>query len=147
MVPSRVIIHCSATKNGEREDIEAIRKFHVETRGWKDIGYHMVIQPDGSVQNGRSLNEQGAGVEGANEGSIHICLIGTDKFTHQQFASLSYKLDSIFLTFNINKWELYAHHDFPSAWTQHKVCPSIATSKLLYWYWMQNDKAISEYCL
>lgn len=149
MIPNRITIHCSASENFVENPIEKIRKFHTDPppagRGWKDIGYHMVIQPSGEVENGRSLNEQGAGVEGENDGNIHICLVGTDSFTIQQFHALRYKLDSIFLTFNIKKWNLYLHNQFPSAWKQMKCCPGMNASKLLYWYWFDDEKAIKEY--
>lgn len=42
---------------------------------WKDIGYHAVIAPDGSIAYGRAWNVIGAGVEGHNRGVIHFCMI------------------------------------------------------------------------
>ena len=31
------------------QTLEAVRLFHMETNGWADIGYHIVIGPDNTV--------------------------------------------------------------------------------------------------
>ena len=36
---NKIIVHCSATREGENIDVAEIRKWHVEGRGWSDIGY------------------------------------------------------------------------------------------------------------
>jgi hypothetical protein len=54
---------------------DEIRLWHVRDRGWRDIGYHRIIAPDGKMATGRSLYEVGAGVVGHNRGVVHICLI------------------------------------------------------------------------
>lgn len=150
-LPGCITIHCSASKNGVPWPAEEIRKFHVEQRGWSDIGYHMVIQPDGSVERGRALNTIGAHVEGHNaeQGLVNvgICLIGTDRFTPAQFVSLRYKLDGLFMAFNIPKWAIYCHHDFDTARAQGKTCPNILGQHLMHWYLTQDDAAIRSYLL
>jgi N-acetylmuramoyl-L-alanine amidase len=95
MIPKRLTIHCSASANGKKWDIASIRKEHMTNRGFSDVGYHYVIQPDGEVQLGRGLNIQGAHVEGDNEDNVGICMIGTDKFTAAQFDSLLHVWDSL----------------------------------------------------
>lgn len=80
---TEVIIHCAATRPtgwfAERpfdEQVNEIRRWHVEDRGWRDIGYHRVIGREGQLAIGRSLYEMGAHVRGHNRGTIGICLIG-----------------------------------------------------------------------
>lgn len=74
-------IHTSATTDAwwRGKTVEAmrdeIRVWHVRDRGWRDIGYHRVIAPDGKMATGRSLYEVGAGVQGHNQGVVHICLV------------------------------------------------------------------------
>jgi hypothetical protein len=58
------------------EKIAEIRRWHVQQRGWRDIGYHWVIDRDGAVAPGRKETEVGAHVEGHNRGTIGICLLG-----------------------------------------------------------------------
>lgn len=144
MKPWRITIHCSDTKNGSRVPAATIRQWHLD-RGWNDIGYHLIIQPSGEVENGRPLNEQGAHVEMANEGNIGICLVGKDKFTPEQFAALRYKLNSLCLTFDIKKWDIYCHNQFESARRQGKTCPNVDANKLAYWYATEDERAVAQY--
>lgn len=76
------VIHCSATRptwyeNRTGEDkVREIRRWHVQENGWRNIGYHFLIDRDGKVFCGRKLTEIGAHVAGRNSGTIGICLIG-----------------------------------------------------------------------
>lgn len=72
---NEIIIHCSATP--EHRDIRAatIDKWH-RNKGWNCIGYHYVIDLDGTIETGRSLSAEGAHTVGHNKNSIGICYIG-----------------------------------------------------------------------
>lgn len=70
-----IVIHCSATKEGQHVTIEDIAKWH-RARGFKRIGYHYVITIDGTVEYGRGLHEVGAHAQGHNANSIGICYVG-----------------------------------------------------------------------
>ena len=72
----KIIIHCSATKEGHDIDAAEIKKWHVEGNGWSDIGYHYVIKLDGTVEEGRPLERSGAHTLNHNFDSIGICYIG-----------------------------------------------------------------------
>lgn len=130
----RVYIHCAATPNGKHFTVEDIDSWHRE-RGWgrdplkarecgnqhlTSIGYHRVIYTDGRRVQGRCFQEIGAGVQGDNAKTIHICLVGTDKFTKEQWASLAeeYKfLNSELLGPHVT-W--LGHRDHPGV---KKDCP------------------------
>lgn len=96
-----IIIHCAATPNGKdfrAKDIDAMHKargFKRDTQASRNfnpdckyIGYHYVITTDGHIEFGRGLEEVGAHVAGNNSQTIGICMIGTDKFTAEQWESL-----------------------------------------------------------
>lgn len=96
-----IVIHCAATPNGKEfraKDIDAMHKarnFKRDTQAarnfnpdLKHIGYHFVVCLDGAIETGRGLEEIGAHVQGSNAKSIGICMIGTDKFTKEQWESL-----------------------------------------------------------
>lgn len=146
MMPWRITIHCSATKNGQFVSAAEIRKWHL-AKGWSDIGYHLVIDVDGTVENGRGLNIQGAHVEGENEGNIGICMIGTDRFDPRQWAALRSKLDSILMIYPIKVWHLYCHNQFKSAIKQGKTCPGFDINTLLAWYIGHYEQAIASHLL
>tara|TARA_R110002110_G_scaffold175387_8_gene378959 strand:- start:1777 stop:2289 length:513 start_codon:yes stop_codon:yes gene_type:complete len=100
---NEIIIHASATKKGwwKGKGVEAIRdefrRWH-KAKGWSDIGYHFVIDTDGSTAKGRRVANIGAHVKGRNRNSIGICLVGgfggkkdgafSDNFTAKQDAAL-----------------------------------------------------------
>ena len=72
----KIIWHCAATKEGDDITVDTIRRWHVEGRGWSDIGYHYVIALDGAVHAGRPLIRMGAHVAGLNRHSIGVCYVG-----------------------------------------------------------------------
>lgn len=77
-----IIIHCSATREGQDFRAADIDKMH-RARGFAMIGYNYVIDLDGQVEIGRPLDRDGAhcstaGFSGKayNKHSIGICYIG-----------------------------------------------------------------------
>lgn len=72
---NKIIVHCTATKEGLDYTIDNIRSWH-KARGFSDIGYHYVIYRDGSIHNGRDVNISGAHCAGYNSHSIGVCYVG-----------------------------------------------------------------------
>ena len=86
----RVFLHCSASDNPEHDSVEVMRDWHVNDRGWDDVGYHFFIRKDGTVEAGRDLEKTPAAQRGHNSGTIAICLHGlaVEKFRKAQFKSV-----------------------------------------------------------
>ena len=72
---TEIILHCSATAEGLDFSVRDIRAWH-KAQGWADVGYHYVVRLDGTVQEGRPLDQAGAHCKGHNAASIGICYIG-----------------------------------------------------------------------
>lgn len=70
-----IVVHCSATPEGRNVSTEEIRQWHLD-RGWSDIGYHFVVELDGSVCDGRAIENTGAHAKGYNANSIGVCYVG-----------------------------------------------------------------------
>lgn len=77
-----IVIHCSATREGQDVRASDIDKMHKE-RGFAMIGYNYVIDLDGTVEEGRPLTRDGAhcntkGLSGKsyNKHSVGICYVG-----------------------------------------------------------------------
>lgn len=95
MTADTIIIHCSATRNGHDFRASDIDRWHRE-QGFAEIGYHYVIDLDGTIEVGRPLTMAGAHCKGWNKRSIGICYIGgldangmpADTRTHAQKVSL-----------------------------------------------------------
>lgn len=127
---NKIIIHCSATKEGMDFDIKDIKRWHMEDNGWNDVGYHYVIKLDGEIQKGRDIEKIGAHTKGYNKDSIGICYIGginkedepEDTRTDKQKASIWLLIDRIRKRFgNI---PVYGHKDFA-----RKSCPCFDAQK------------------
>lgn len=112
------IIHCSATPNDRLTTADEIKQWHLK-RGWSDIGYHFIIHRDGSVSCGRPVQKIGAHCKGYNEDSIGTCLIGNDKFTHEQMKSLI-DLDRSIKHMYSEEIITHGHNEF----TNNKTCPN-----------------------
>jgi len=123
---NKIIVHCSATREGQHIDVDTIRDWHVNGRGWSDIGYHYIIYLDGTVHAGRPVERSGAHTKGQNSNSIGICYIGgvetdgktpKDTRTPEQKAALDnllFVLTDIFANATI-----HGHNEFAA-----KACPS-----------------------
>ena len=72
----KIILHCAATPEGRDISMETIKSWHVKGNGWSDIGYHYVIELDGTIKEGRPMHRSGAHTKGHNTGSIGVCYIG-----------------------------------------------------------------------
>lgn len=73
---NEIIVHCSATPEGQNVTAADIRRWHTVGNGWSDIGYHFVVRLDGAVEPGRPLAQTGAHCRGHNARSVGICYVG-----------------------------------------------------------------------
>ena len=120
----QIIIHCSDTPEGRDDRAADIRRWHL-ARGFNDIGYHYVIDLDGTIEPGRDVSEAGAHTQGHNANSIGICYVGgcdekmqpKDTRTDAQKASLLLLLK--YLRSKYPDAKIYGHRDFAA-----KACPS-----------------------
>lgn len=71
-----IIVHCTATPEGQPRTVEQIRQDHIRNRGFADIGYHLVVYRDGSVHEGRNVDIVGAHATNHNAHSIGVVYVG-----------------------------------------------------------------------
>ena len=83
-----IVIHCADTPDDRDVDMATIKKWHVEERGWSDIGYHFVIRRNGLVEAGRDIKLSGAHARAVNGTSVGVCMVGRSDFDPRQFESL-----------------------------------------------------------
>ncbi len=128
---NKLIVHCSATREGQHITVDTIRNWHVKGNGWSDIGYHYIIYLDGTIVKGREDNVRGAHVKGNNTGSLGICYIGgveEDGITPKDTRTDAQKesLESLLKTLKAMhpKSVVYGHRNFAS-----KACPSFDAMK------------------
>ena len=124
---NKIIVHCSATREGQDVSAETIKRWHVDGRGWSDIGYHYVISLDGQIEIGRPIIKSGAHTLGQNRNSIGICYIGgvevdgktpKDTRTEEQKKSLTNLIITLKSIYGEDV-NIHGHRDF-----SNKACPS-----------------------
>lgn len=75
-----IVHHTAITREDEnwRRFVLDVWELHVATRGWDDIGYNFMIDPDGVIYEGRAGGEdvRGAHFICANESTMGVALIG-----------------------------------------------------------------------
>jgi N-acetylmuramoyl-L-alanine amidase len=80
-VVDTIWVHCSATKpdwmagHSLASKVAEIRRWHLAL-GWRDIGYHWIIDRDGKIAPGRPETQEGSHVRGYNRKSLGVCLLG-----------------------------------------------------------------------
>jgi N-acetyl-anhydromuramyl-L-alanine amidase AmpD len=118
---SLIILHCTATDSPELDSVQAIRKIHIEQRGFKDIGYQYLIRKSGLIEKGRPEKIAGAHCEGYNQHSIGVALSGLDKFTKFQFESLKILLLDLMKKYNLESKDIVGHELLDK---KGKTCPN-----------------------
>jgi len=121
---NKIIVHCSATPEGRDVSTDEIRQWHLD-RGWSDIGYHFVVELDGTVCDGRPVEKSGAHTQGHNKDSIGVCYIGgvdsdmepKDTRTPEQKEALDDLIRDLLSRYP--EADVYGHRDFAD-----KACPS-----------------------
>jgi len=104
-----IILHCTATRVNQEVTIQDIEHWHLK-RGFQSIGYHFIVDREGTIHQGRPIEKVGAHCKNHNQHSIGICYIGgldpkgqpSDTRTLAQKRSLRQLLEQL-------------HRDYPKA--------------------------------
>lgn len=137
-----IIVHCTASVEGQDMTVEQIRKIHVQHNGWADIGYHYVVYRDGTVHEGRPVDKSGAHVQNRNTYTIGVVYVGgcyyktdsdgkkilgkdgkyvlgcRDTRTPAQKKSLASLVRELVQMYGLKKSDVRAHYEFAN-----KACP------------------------
>lgn len=127
---TEIIVHCADTKEGKDFKAADIKSWHTakppQGNGWKDIGYHYVVDLDGTIEQGRPLDQVGAHTKDHNAKTIGICYVGgrdangnvKDTRTAAQKAAIEKLIKALKTCFpTITK--VRGHRDYAA-----KACPS-----------------------
>lgn len=122
---NEIIVHCAATPEGKNFKAADIDRWHRE-RKMKCIGYHYVVDLDGTVEPGRPESEIGAHCLGHNQYSIGVCYVGglaADGKTPKDTRTAAQKEALLALLKKLRakypKASIHGHRDFAA-----KACPS-----------------------
>ena len=123
---TEIIVHCTATPEGREVTKDDLHRWHVKDRGWSDIGYHFLIQLDGTVVPCRPMERDGAHVKNRNKGTVGVSYAGgvdsagkaKDTRTAAQKAALTKLLIELLEEYPSIK-HISGHRDYAA-----KACPS-----------------------
>ena len=119
----KLVVHHSASQGNTTKKAD-IERWHKQ-RGFSQIGYHKIIEGDGSIVNGRAETTKGAHAKGANHASLGVCVVGNFEKSSPSVAQVealvnvltdwckSYKLDAT---------SIYGHFNVPGGSTKTS-CP------------------------
>lgn len=133
--PTHIMIHHSLTKDSGTVSWPAIEKFHVQTNGWSDIGYHAgveLVSHDRFLAGygyqalmGRGLDQKAAACPqgNMNELALHVCCVGNYDLEAPSIDMLHVLLKRVLIPwstwFNIPKEKWIGHRDYNTG----KSCP------------------------
>lgn len=154
-----LVVHTEAHPGGKHGTTEGIRRYHTDPKdltggrvvwggrtypdrsllpasvrsrrgnGWNDIGYHRVIEEDGSEHAGRSELIMGAGVSGFNKEALHVCVTGhgdLEPFNPAQMLTLIHLLRHWMEKYKVPVDRVLGHREcyaFPGVPNTGKTCP------------------------
>lgn len=101
--------------------LELIRSSHVDSRGWADIGYHLIVDPQGRIWQGRPMNLQGAHVKDHNPHNLGVLVMGNFEEQHptrEALATLDQLLAQQATTHRVSLSAIRTHQEWAST-----ACP------------------------
>lgn len=127
-----IAIHCTATS--QSASVASIQRYWKEKLGWKNPGYHYIIDQFGNLINILPIEDVSNGVAGFNHCTINIAYIGgidrkmkaIDNRTKDQNETMAKLVRGLKLQFP--EANVVGHRDFPNV---KKDCPCFDVSK---WY-------------
>jgi N-acetylmuramoyl-L-alanine amidase len=141
-----IVVHCTATRpewqsdQTAEEKVAEVKKWHTD-KGWSDIGYHYLIDRDGTIVDGRPVESAGAHAIKYNATSIGVAIFGghggtandefEENFTDAQDRSLRRLIAQLRMEFP-NITQIVGHNDLPNV---NKACPTFRVNK-----WIAQDK-------
>jgi len=121
----QVILHHTYRPTREQykgvSTIQGIWQYHTKTCGWSDIGYHLLVGPEGAIWLGRPIDKEGAHARGQNHDSIGISMIGDfdeEKLGEPQRLATTAALRALLERFELTANSINFHRDYA-----RKSCP------------------------
>jgi len=155
----RIVVHCLLTDPSWHGpvSVDEVRRWHMDERGWADVGYHAIIRHSGAIEIGRDEGAVGAHAVGYNLDSLAVALEGgcdihveprTDKLTYTEtdrhFTSMQFRSLEAWIKGKLVVYpeitEICGHRDIPGV---TKFCPSFDVRK----WWLGVERRAAQMAL
>jgi N-acetylmuramoyl-L-alanine amidase len=128
-----IVLHCTATPHSTT--VASIQNHWKNVLKWKSVGYHFLIEANGTIHQLSHLDLPTNGVKGFNSNSIHISYIGgqhRDDRTEAQKASILIAINRAlqYCKDTNSKPIIQGHRDFPNV---AKSCPQFNAKPEYKW--------------
>ena len=124
MIPTKIIIHHSLTRDSDTVSWNPIRQYHL-AKGWIGIGYHAgveMINGHAEILLGRTWSQTGAHTRGENYHSLGLCIVGNfdDEPPRPEILDAAIMVTRLWMRlYNIEADKVYGHNHFAN----YKSCP------------------------
>lgn len=136
LATTAILWHCTATPEGREVTYNDLWAWHVTNNGWSHIGYHYLIQLDGTIVECRPEHMQGAHCvnDGMNRISVAIAYAGgitndgkqtaKDTRTKAQTVALYALTKQLLEKYGLDWQAVHGHNEYAA-----KACPSFDVFK------------------
>lgn len=127
-----IVLHCTATP--QTASVQSILSYWRTGLGWRNPGYHFLIEPNGKINALQDISKISNGVVGYNQNSIHISYIGGIDANNKPIDNRTIEQRGIMLALILNlkkqfpNAQILGHCDFPGV---NKACPSFNVKEWL----------------
>ncbi|HEY3398274.1 MAG TPA: peptidoglycan recognition family protein [Armatimonadota bacterium] len=123
---AEVIVHHTESPTAAQyrgiSTVAAVRRYHMEVRGWSDNGYHLMIGPGGEIFRCRPLERAGGHCLGHNEHSVGVSFIANfdeeDPAGYAGWRTGQMVVAAVLQRFGLGVDRLHFHREFAD-----KTCP------------------------
>jgi len=128
----RIVVHHSKSPDSDVAfNWSGLRRYHVEEKGWSDVGYHYGIEKVNGryeVLVGRLMNRVGAHCVGLNRKSIGVCVVGdfdSREPTRAQYELLADFIGSLVEVFGLSVEQVIGHGEYDPTYPsgEPRTCP------------------------
>jgi N-acetylmuramoyl-L-alanine amidase len=127
---THIVIHCTAT--AQTTTVASIQNYWRKVLKWQNVGYHLLVEPNGKINQLANFDQVTNGVAGYNANSIHISYIGGVDAYNKPIDNRTQAQKEAILTCIAKALrrapaaKIVGHRDFPRV---AKACPSFDAIK------------------
>lgn len=117
---NEIILHCTDTAATVKP--ATIKRYHFEVMGWRDCGYHYLIDNKGEIHSMRPIELVGAHCMGHNKNTVGVAYIGRH-INAKQLQGIVSVCRALVRDYGIKK--ITRHCDY----NKHKTCPNLTSEE------------------